>query len=485
MNDIFNRTHPEYRANQTAWERARDAYSGGPAYIDMALIKHVSEIDLEFAERKRRAYYFNYPRNIAQRITQYALSVDPVREGADRTLVEDWNRRGLRTNEVMRQLSTLLNLYGSPWLYVATPAFEGSPDAERVKKEKLRPFCLALSPLAVVDWAYGSDGELQWAIIEEEHVYDLDPFTPRQTVKRRRLWTREEWRLYEKGSETFSSGANQIGRVPLIRVTEPDGFGIDAAHWFEDVVRISDAILNNESEAQMNVVKQMFGMLVVSDSFARGAKKMDAKDGSDSFAAVVARSAAAWETTDEKGITRYVSPSGVETQTIRSENANLKQELYDTVGLAIQSRSKEAQTAESKAWDFQNVTQFLANRADLLEQAELEAWELMKAWDASVAVPKLTYNRQFAVRNLEASISALTKLSTLPNTGIEFQREIVRGAVELIDGIKSISDEAKAAILKEVDEMQPAPVPEIDFGGGVDNPPTNRNPEINPGDDKE
>ena len=79
----FNTRHPEYSAHQRDWERARDAYSGGFDYIRQALIRHVSEIPLEFEERLRRAYYFNYPRNIAQRITQYALSVDPVRTGAD------------------------------------------------------------------------------------------------------------------------------------------------------------------------------------------------------------------------------------------------------------------------------------------------------------------------------------------------------------------------------------------------------------------
>ena len=108
----FNTRHPEYSDHEFAWKRARDAYSGGTDYIHRALIRHVSEIPLEFEERLRRAYYFNYPRNIAQRITQYALAVDPVRSGADPDLVEDWSRSGLRTNEVMRQVSTLLNIYG-------------------------------------------------------------------------------------------------------------------------------------------------------------------------------------------------------------------------------------------------------------------------------------------------------------------------------------------------------------------------------------
>ena len=78
-NYIFRREHPFYRRNRRVWQRSRDAYSGGEDYINQALIRHVSEIDLEFAERRRRACYFNYPRKIARLITQYALAVPPER----------------------------------------------------------------------------------------------------------------------------------------------------------------------------------------------------------------------------------------------------------------------------------------------------------------------------------------------------------------------------------------------------------------------
>jgi hypothetical protein len=70
----------------------------------------------------------------------------------------------------------------------------------------------------------------------------------------------------------------------------------------------------------MNTVKQMFGMLVVSESFARGAQKLSSSASkTENFSATVARSAAIIEAVDEKGISRFISPSGVETATIRAE----------------------------------------------------------------------------------------------------------------------------------------------------------------------
>ena len=49
----------------------------------------------------------------------------------------------------------------------------------------------------------------------------------------------------------------------------------------------------------------------------------------------MARSAAVIESVEEKGLSRFISPSGIASETIRQENLHLKQELYDVVGLAV------------------------------------------------------------------------------------------------------------------------------------------------------
>ena len=455
MNEIlFTRRHPEYIASEAVWQRSAAAYSGGAEYIDRALIRHVSEIEIEFQERRRRAYYFNYPRAIARRITQYVLSVDPQRHGGDPELQEDFSRTGLRVNEVMRQLSTLLNVYGRAWLSVEAPHFSGPVDLERAQRERLRPYCRALSPLQVVDWAYGSDGRLLWVLTSEDELKNDDPFSPPERSIRRRLVERDRWRLFESGVSgvrEIAGGVNPAGAVPFVEVTEPDGFGLESRHWFEDVVRISEAILNNESEAQMNVVKQMFGMLVVSDAFVRGGKRLAGNgNGNGNFAATVARSAAIVESVEEKGISRFISPSGVENAAIREENACLKRELYDVVGLAVQSPGRELQTAESKAWDFQNVCQFLAARADLLEQAERNAWLLMQKFDPGVKIPRTVYNRKFAVRDLAGSIAGLLQLKDL-DSGPEFRKALRRSALDLLDALGNVGASDRNRILEEIE----------------------------------
>ena len=457
---LFRRRHPLHRANRDVWERSRAAYYGGDMYIRRALVRHVSEVEPEFEERLRRAYYFNYPRKLARLITQFILSVEPQRDGAEPELIEDFSRTGLRANEVMRQFSTMLNIYGGAALSIEMPYFEGEIDCERKKQERIRPSARAWSPLDIADWAYGSDGKLDWILFEERLLSDNGPFLPPSPALRRKLFTRDETMIFERENGTgrsvlISRAAHRLGRVPAVLSFEPDGFGIDGGHYFEDVVRISDAIMNNESEAQMNVVKQMFGLLVISDSFARGAHPVGGESprGEEKFSHQLARSAAIWESPEEKGISRYISPSGTDTSAIRAENDALKRELFDVVGMGLIQPARTAQTAESKAWDYHQIKQFLACRVDQLEQAELQCWELMHAYDPTIKVPVIAYNREFAVTDLKSSIESLVELKRFSG-GIEYRREVARTALFLLGKVRKIDPERREIIRREIESWQ-------------------------------
>ena len=457
FNMIFSRQHPQIRKYREVWQRSGDAYSGGHEYLEKALIKHVSEVSLEFEERKHRAYYFNYPRKVARIIAQFLLAESPQRTNAEPEVVEDFSRSGLRVNEVMRQVATYINCFGMAWVLADMPCFSGELDLERKSREGIRPYARALKPWEVSDWAYGNDGKLLWAIVEEFSSNRRDPFAEPEKIHRRRLWTRDQWQLFrlaDNGQVILEdAGKHHLLTVPLIRCEESDGFGMSANHWFEDVVRISDAILNAESEAQMNVIKQMFGLLVVSESFRSSDFSAHETVDGEKFSHILARSAALWESPEEKGITRYISPGGTSTEAIRNEILNLKKELFDVVGLAVQKDSSEAQTAESKAWDHHNVSQFLISRVDMLEQIEMRAWEMMHLWDRSIAIPAICYNREFSVIDLQDSIAALLNLSTLEPAG-EFRRELSRAAVKMLDRIKKIDPAVKMRIEQEIAETR-------------------------------
>jgi hypothetical protein len=460
---IFSRQHEKLSKLSEKLKRIDAAYSGGDDYIKLALIKHAAEPQMEFDERLQRAYYVNHPRRIAQIISRFMFSVEPDRKGAAENIIQDWSRTGLRADEVMLQLCTIINCFPWGWLLVDMPGTVTGISEREKQSRKIRPYVRALKPFDVTDWSYGADGGLDWAIVAEFEIDKSNPLEPPKSTRRRRLWTRNEWVLYEQdniiNSTEIARASHNLGMVPLIQVSEPDGYGLNANHWFEDVVRISDAILNNESEAQMNIVKQMYGLLVVSEGFARSVKELedDPKKQAEVFAAAIGRSAAAWEGPEEKGITRYESPNGAVTAEIRGEIKELKQELFDTVGLALQSNSKQAQTAESKAWDSHQVEQFLAARSLILEQAEAAAWRLINLWDKSIPVPDIAYQRDFAVADLQADIAALMDLSAL-ETGPAFARAVRKAALNKLDEIDRISPKEYKEIENEIAEWEPQPL---------------------------
>lgn len=462
---LFSRENPFYTACKETWARNLAAYGGGAGYIKTALVRHISELVPEYQERLARAAYANYPRRVATLITQYVLSVRPQRTGADPEVVEDFNRNGERVDEVMRQFSTYLNVCGCAWLIADMPSFQGYKTKRDELMERLRPYCVTLSPLQVVDWAYASDGQLLWALVKERIYDNTDPLKKGTTIDVRKLWTRQDvftCARRQDGTTTCTVQRHGLGAVPLVRQVEVDGYGMGENHWFEDVVRISDAILNAGSEAQMNVIKQMFGLLVIPDEFMDSvrvqqetAKDAGAAGAGESLSCVIARSAAVFESESGKGTTRYISPAGVETQIIRSEIEALKKELFSVVGLAASKDTRMVESAEAKAWDFQNVEHFMATRADILEQCEMLAWDFLHRWSPKIPIPNVQYNRNFQILDLKESVASLLELSGFNTENEDYQREIGQTALVLLNRLRQLPQSAIEAISKKIRESSP------------------------------
>lgn len=469
-NILFTRQNAFYVKNVTKWQRGMSAYGGGSAYVKEALIKHTNEIQPEYAERINRACYMNYPRRVATVITQYVLAKRPERDGANAKIVEDFSRTGMRVDEVMRQFSTFLNICGCAWLCVDAPAFEGVKTRKDEIEQRLRPYCVALNPLSVPDWHYGADGRLDWVLTSEQKIDNSNPMANPVEYDIRKLWMKDQVIIVSlnktSGQKTVSAVPNPIGEVPFIRHVEVDGYGIGENHWFEDVVRISDAILNAESEAQMNCLKQMFGLLVIPEDFLDTVKELkksenegnsgntEGKPG-EPLSYTLARSAALFESMEGKGISRYIQPAGTETQTIRNEIEALRRELFSVVGLATTKETRMVESAESKAWDFQSVEAFMETRADILEQCEVKAWQLLNKWDDSITVPSVSYNRNFALLDLQSSVATLLQLSGFCQENDQFQREVEKTAVEMLNRLRQLPADSVAEINKAIDSSTP------------------------------
>ncbi len=485
---LFSRENPFFTRNKHTWERSLDAYAGGRAYIVKALIKHLAEVKEEYDERLQRAYYINYPKKLVKLIVGHLLGKAPSRDGADEELVKDWSRTGLSTDDVMRQFAAYVEICGCAWLVVDMPTFEGTVTKEQEQRLRLRPYCLALSPLSVVDWSYGGDGKLDWVLTREHYLDDSDPFKDPVRVEVRKLWTRDEVVVIKRRElsdyEVSEPVQHGLGVVPFVRHIEPDGYGISHSHWFEDAVRISDAILNAESEAQMNIIKQMYGQLVIGfdmlDHVEAQAKKLAEMTGGTgplSTAAILARSAALFETNESKGISRYISPDGANTETITAENARLKRELVEVVGLALSQDGDAAQSGISKEWDFQNMAATFGTLAGQIESCEDAAWDLMTKWSPNLKRPDLSYNRIFGILDLKTLVDALMQIKGFATGKPEFERAVDKAALSTLQKVQQLPQDVLETIHKEIDNADYSlgggsalDMAGGDTGNGVDNP---------------
>jgi len=124
----------------------------------------------------------------------------------------------------------------------------------------------------------------------------------------------------------------------------------------------------------------------------------------------------------------------------------LKREMFDVVGLAVQKETRTPQTAESKAWDYQHVRQFLACRVELLEQLEAAVWKLLGLYDPTVTVPEISYNRDFAVIDLKNSIEGLLQLSQISQVPA-YRNAVARAAVTLLEKYHKLPVRERDALL--------------------------------------
>ena len=453
---ICKRENPLYTSQKAKWEKVLNAYSGGEEYIEETLIQHSAECTLEFNERIKRCHYFNYPKRVLNTIISYVLGQAPKRSNVNEAIEEDFDKFGNRTNEVMRKINMYLDMFGLCWVLVDNPNVPQTITLEQKINNNIRPYSVVLNPLNVTDWNFGADGKLDWVIIKDVRVEASNPGVPAKSVNTFTLWTRTTWERFIEGEEYISEskGTHNIGEVPIMKVSDIGGYGLSTNHWFNDAVSVSDSILNAESEAQINTIKQIFGLAVFPDTFIERASKSSEKlieQGAtelDAFAITLARSTAVTETADEKGICRYIAPPAYVVSVIRDEIKELKKELYDVFGLGIKSEVKNAQSAEAKAWDFVSIGNAMKSRADLLEQVENAIWKFMNKWDSTISIPSVTYNRDFELRQLKENIQGLLDLKTINNSE-EFTREIKATSVSLLDDIKKLPQDKYNLLIKE------------------------------------
>jgi len=251
VNEIIATEHPSYRDRREMWERYRDFYVGGEQVRRNApryLVRRQKEPHDVYAERVSRAFYENY---LGSCIDWYAATLfrrspgvevrtaDPAAKGFYREFLNDSDRCGQPLFSLMREVFIDTLIYGKSYVLIDFPTGSGdvSTRAEEDAAGLSRAYLTKVSPLELINWREDERGELEWAVLKTDRLYQESADRP-VTIQEER-WTyydRTHYRVFarrrrqgevaEAGVELIGSGRHGLAdqkRTPLVRMKVSDG----------------------------------------------------------------------------------------------------------------------------------------------------------------------------------------------------------------------------------------------------------------------
>jgi hypothetical protein len=174
---------------------------------------------------------------------------------------------------------------------------------------------------------------------------------------------------------------------------------------------------------------------------------------------VLSRTKHITEDAEERNIARYIQPAGANIETIIKADDRLVNMIIRLYGFVIGTETGQRESAESKSADNISLAAQLTSIATRLEELELQVWELLSIYDPTISVPTVIYNKNYDINALKSVIAALVELVNI-DAGVNYQREVKRTALHVLDRIKRISDDSYEDIENDIrlDKMSGTPI---------------------------
>lgn len=431
---LIQRRHPEYEETKAHWDFLEDTYEGGRGWFADNIFRYMKEGTTEYSDRLKRAYRFNHTREVVDLLNKYLFKQHIVRndEDAPESVKAFWERstrNGLGIRDFSRQVSKKASIYGRVGVVVDNPSIVGAVSRAEAKKSGAKTYAYIVGPEQLLDYSYDSLGDLQWVLISECDRDDEDPFgSDGEERVRYRLWTKQEWRLYQEVREgrkvvvkEIDNGQHALGVVPVILT---DNMITDelycAPALIDDIAYLDRAVANYLSNLDAIIQDQTFSQLAMpaqnilpgEDSYTKltemGTKRVFLFDG------------------EGGGMPFFLSPDPKQAQMILAAINKIINEIYHTVGLAGERTKQDNalgidnSSGVAKAYDFERVNALLAAKADSLEVFENKLSRLVALWNGEEDQIKediVSYPDNFDTRGLydEFDLAARLMLIEAPD----------------------------------------------------------------------
>lgn len=471
MSTIITRRHKIYTARQSQIENNKFAVHGGRPYIDRRLWRAPNETDVSWlgdpsrgiVGRKQRAALVPDAARVANKINQYIFKKSAERTGTDEAFLANCTGMGESIHEFMQRVNSAVTFGGWCWLQVDRAALQEGESETLANKAPIK--WMLWDALDVTDWCFDGNG-LKWIIVRSQIYLNDDP---RQDAKEGYLFTLYELKdgivhITEEADGNLQLPNLRVGvpipglkRIPFI----PVGLPSDAAWWFDDVENLQAQILNLDSQHNETLTESVYPQIVLPSSLSNSleARLLECGEAGEKVVtlireATLGRKIPIMEGSEDKGISRYISPTG-DFKILTDECTRKRSLLFDVAGLALFNReTRQVQTAESKQFDQMDTNSTLENRALLLQETEKKLVELSKVFDPSFKEYEPKYPSDFDVVDVAALSAALTSAANAPDKTPLVRKIIAKANLRILREICSgiATDEEFSAAIEEIDE---------------------------------
>ena len=387
-------TNLEYSRNRERWAFLLDSYVGGDQYKQgNYLTRYQLETQQEYNARISNTPLINHCASVISVYTSFLFRQNPDREFGQwegrpdlESFLEDCDMEGRDLDCFMKDVATWNSVFGHSWLLMTKPNIGANTQADE-QAAGLRPWLNLLTPLSVLDWSWERKPSGYYELTYFKYIEEIvDKIT---IVKE---WTPTEirtWVMDDQNKKAIlkSLEVNGLGMIPAVLAYNKrsivKGIGVSDIADISDLQRM---IYNLTSELDQSHRQDGHPSLVVTP---------DTQYGSGAGAVIVMP-----ENLDPGLRPFYLSHDGANIVSLHDTIQKLVDNI-DKIANTGGVRATESRTLSGVAMEveFSLLNSRLAEKADNLELAEEQLWNIFAAYQGLDNQVEVDYPGSFNIRD--------------------------------------------------------------------------------------
>ena len=391
-----------YDTYYTQWKYLLESYLGGQEYKRAGhLTRYQQESNAEYTARVRATPLDNHCQSVISVYMSFLFRSSPKRdfnqlEGRPdlESFLRDCDFDGRSLDNFMKDVSAWSSVFGHCWIVLAKPNLRAQTLADQIT-QGVRPYAVLLQPMTVLDWNWSRAANGRYELTYFKYLEDVNG-----DIRVVKEWSKDTIRTV-----TVDVGLSKINED----ITEPNGLGMIPAICayngrstvrgigISDIADIADQqrfIYNATSEIDQSIRLDSHPSLVTTPDTQLG---------------VGAGAIIKMPENLDPGLRPYVLDfGGADTNNILAAIKHAIESIDKMANIgAVRAVESRVMSGVAMETEFQLLNARLSEKADLLELAEEQMWEIWCRYQGQQWMGSIEYPGSFNVRDTSQEINQL------------------------------------------------------------------------------